>query len=345
MSSEMNSGVSRRGVVGAGAALIGWGALSANEAAVAGPAPGLPAVGKDELVVTLVGTGSVVPNTKRYGYCTLVQAGGLNLLIDAGRGCAVRLTQAGMAMGKIDAFFLTHFHSDHVIGLPDLWMTGYIHPYFGQREGIMEVNGPIGTSNLCNSMRAAFSDDIRIREADEKIPDVNTQIKGNEFGKDGVIFEKNGVKVTGFEVNHGPLIKPAVGYRVDYNGMSVLCSGDTKFEQNIIKHGQGIDLIVHEVATADAKLTADDQAVMNHHTSPEEAGVIFSNTKPRLAVFSHLVDLMADQSDATMVRETLRRVKTNWSGKTIIGDDLMRISVTKAAIKVQKFNEAKLNWA
>ncbi len=342
MSSEMKSGITRRGVVGA--SLIGWAALPAMDA-MAATAPGLPPVGKDEIVVTLVGTGSVVPNTQRYGYCTLVQAGGLNLLIDAGRGCAVRLTQAGMPLGHIDAFFLTHFHSDHVIGLPDLWMTGYIHPYFGQRAGIMEVNGPTGTSNLCNSMRAAFSDDIRIREADEKIPDVNTQIKGNEFSKDGVIFEKNGVTVTGFEVNHGPLIKPAVGYRVDYNGLSILCSGDTKFEQNIITHGQGIDLIVHEVATANEKLSPDDQAVMNHHTSPEEAGIIFSGTKPRLAVFSHLVDLMDNQSDAWMVKETLRRVKKNWQGKTIVGDDLTRISVTKAAIKVQKFNEAKGTFA
>jgi len=342
MQSEMKTAISRRGVVGAGAAVIGWGALAPEQASAFAV---MPAVGKDEMVVTLVGTGSVVPNTKRYGYCTLIQAGGLNLLIDAGRGCAVRLTQAGMPLGKIDAFFLTHFHSDHVIGLPDLWMTGYIHPYFGTRQSQMQVNGPVGTTNLCNSMRAAFSDDIRIREADEKIPDDWTTITGNEFSKDGVIFEKNGVKVTGFEVNHGALIKPACGYRVDYNGMAVLCSGDTKFEPNIVKNGQGLDLIVHEVATANEKLTPDDQAVMNHHTSPEECGTIFSQTKPKLAVFSHLVDLLDDQSDAHMVKETMRRVKKTWNGKVMVGEDLMRFAISAKGIKIQKFNEAKGTYA
>jgi ribonuclease Z len=342
MPSDIKPSISRRGVVGAGAALIGWGALRPEQArayAVIPPAP------KGDLVVTLIGSGSVVPNTKRYGYSTLIQAGDLHLLIDAGRGCAVRLTQIGMPMGKIDAFFLTHFHSDHVIGLPDLWMTGYIHPYFGTRESEMEVNGPPGTTKLCNNMRAAFSDDIRIREADEKIPDDWTTIKANEFSQDGVIWEKAGVKVTGFEVNHGPLIKPAVGYRIDYNGLSVLCSGDTKFEPNIVKHGQGIDMIVHEVATANEKLTPDDQAVMNHHTSPEEAGTIFSQTKPRLAVFSHLVDLLDDQSDAHFVKETLRRVKKTWTGKTLVGDDMTRFTITKTDIKIQKFNEAKGSYA
>jgi ribonuclease Z len=344
MPSEIKSAITRRGVVGAGAAVIGWGAFAADKASAAGPAV-IPAAGKDELVVTLIGTGSVVPNTKRYGYSTLVQAGDLHILIDAGRGCAVRLTQIGMPLGKIDAFFLTHFHSDHVIGLPDLWMTGYIHPYFGTRATDMEVIGPVGTTNLCKAMRVAFSDDIRIREADERIPDVNTQIEAKEFSTDGVIFEKNGVTVTGFEVNHGPLIKPAVGYRIDYNGLSVLCSGDTKFEPNIIKHGQNIDLIVHEVATANEKLTADDQAIMNHHTSPEEAGTVFAQTKPRLAVFSHLVDLMDNQTDSWMVKETLRRTKKNWSGKTMVGDDMTRIVVTKTDIKVHKFNEAKGSYS
>jgi ribonuclease Z len=306
---------------------------------------GLPPVGKDEIAVTLIGTGSVVPNTTRYGNSTLVQAGGVTLLIDAGRGCAVRLTQAGMPMGHIDAFFLTHFHSDHVIGLPDLWMTGYLHPDFGLRTGMMEVNGPIGTTRLCNSLRDAFSDDIRIREADEHIDDEATRIKANEFSTDGVIFERNGVKVTAFEVNHGPLIKPACGYRVDYAGKSVLVSGDTKFDENLIKHGAGCDLIVHEVGVASEKLSPGDQLIMNHHTSPEEAGIVFARTKPRLAVFSHIVDLLDDQRDGWAVHEILRRTKKNWAGKVMVGDDLTRIVISETAVKVQKFNEAKGTYA
>lgn len=337
MSSEQKSGITRRGLVGA--SLIGWAALP-SVSAMAAPT-GLPPVGKDEIAVTLVGTGSVVPNTTRYGNSTLIQAGGLSFLIDAGRGCAVRLTQVGMPMGKIDAFFLTHFHSDHVIGLPDLWMTGYLHPDFGQRAGMMEVNGPVGTTKLCNSMRDAFSDDIRIREADEHIDDTATRIKANEFATDGVIFNRNGVTVTAFEVNHGPLIKPACGYRVDYAGRSVLVSGDTRFDENLIRHGAGCDVIVHEVGVASEKLQEGDQLIMNHHTSPEEAGIVFARTKPRLAVFSHIVDLLDDQRPATAVSEILRRAKKNWQGRTMVGDDLTRIVISHSTVKVQKFNEAK----
>ena len=341
MSLEIKSGITRRGVVGAAA--IGWAALPSIRANAA--APGLPPVGKNEIAVTLVGTGSVVPNTTRYGNCTLIQAGGLNLLIDAGRGCAVRLTQAGMPMGQIDAFFVTHFHSDHVIGLPDLWMTGYLRPDFGTRASAMQVNGPTGTTHMCAAMRDAFRDDIRIRTQDEHFSEERTLIKANEFSTDGVIFEKNGVTVTAFEVNHGPLIKPAAGYRVNYAGRSVLVSGDTKFDENLIKHGVGCDVIVHEVGVASEKLNDSDQLVMNHHTSPEEAGTVFARTKPRLAVFSHIVDLLDDQRPATAVHEILRRSKKNWQGKTMVGDDLTRISITESAIKVQKFNEANRTYA
>jgi len=337
MSSEIKSGISRRGVIGAAA--IGWAMPTIGAVAAT-----LPAVGKGDIAITTVGTGSVVPNTVRYGNCTLVQAGGLNLLIDAGRGCAVRLTQAGMAMGKIDAFFLTHFHSDHVIGLPDLWMTGYLHPDFGTRDGVMLVNGPVGTTKLCSNMRAAFSDDIRIREADEKIPDEVTQIKANEFSTDGVIFEKNGVTVTAFEVNHGALIKPACGYRIDYNGRSALISGDTKFDENLIKHGMGCDVIVHEVAVPSEKLTMSDQLIMDHHTSAEEAGTVFTRTKPRLAVYSHLVDLLDNQSNEALTKEIIRRTAKTYKGKVLIPDDLTRIEISANDIKVKKFVESRGIW-
>ena len=340
MSFESKSGITRRGVLGAAA--IGW-AMPSVEALAAG----LPAVKKDEIVVTTVGTGSVIPNTLRYGNSTLIQAGGLNLLIDAGRGCAVRLTQAGMPMGKIDAFFLTHFHSDHVIGLPDLWMTGYLHPDFGTRAAPFRVNGPTGTVNLCTSMRVAFRDDVRIREADEHIDDSVTQIAANEFPPEGgVVFEQGGVKVTAFEVNHGPLIKPACGYRIDYNGLSVAVSGDTKFDENLIKHCTGCDVIVHEVAVASDVLSEFDKPVMAHHTSVPEVGTVFTRTGVRLGVFSHLVDLIEENhTDATLVQRIETGIKKTFKGKVHVPNDLGRIVISKSAIKTQKFIEAKGVWA
>ena len=338
MENEQNRGVSRRRAIAAGTALIGWAAVLPGQAAA--PARKI-APGAGDIVVTLIGTGSVVPNDVRYGNCTLIQAGGVSLLIDAGRGCAVRLTQLGVAMGKIDAFFLTHLHSDHVIGLPDLWMTGYLKPDFGLRQGPMLVNGPVGTVHLANTMHDAFSEDVRIRMADEKLKEEATQVIGKEFSEDGVIFSRNGVTVTGFAVDHGPLIKPSAGYRVDFNGLAVLVSGDTRFSENLIKHGAGCDVIVHEVAVAAEKMEERDQLVMNHHTSPEEVGTVFARTKPRLGVFSHIVDLLNDQRDAVGVREIERRARKTWTGKMMVGDDLTRIIVSKAAVDVQKFNHAK----
>ena len=335
--------ITRRQAVGGGAALIGWAALAPSPV-FAAPKGALPG-GNDDIVVTLTGTGSVVPNTVRYGNSTLVQAGGLTLLIDAGRGVATRLNQIGMAMGHIDAFFLTHFHSDQVIGLPDLWMTGYTHTPFGGRHQNMEVYGPVGAVNLCNAMRTAFTDDVRIRQADEKIDDASVAVKGAEFTKDGVFFERNGVKVTSFEVNHGPLIKPACGYRIDYAGKSVVISGDTQFDQNLIKHAMGADVIIHEVAIASEKVAEDDKPVLAHHTLPEQVGTVFATAKPRLGVFSHLVNLLPSQSDAEGVSEILRRTRKNFAGKIMVGDDLTRIVISKADVKVQKYNEAKNSYA
>src|SRR6266567_2514128 len=101
-----------------------------------------PAVSKD-IVVTLLGTGGPEPTPSRFGPATLVQAGGLNLLFDAGRGVTVRLYQLGMSSGKgINAVFLTHYHSDHLDGLPDLWMTGYMFGPFGSRAKPMRLIGP-----------------------------------------------------------------------------------------------------------------------------------------------------------------------------------------------------------
>src|SRR5438132_373509 len=111
-----------------------------------------PTVSKD-IIVTLLGTGGPEPTPTRFGPATLVQAGGLNLLFDAGRGVTVRLYQLGIPSGKgIDAVFLTHYHSDHVSGLPDLWMTGYMFGPFGERAKPMRLFGPSEGSSVPNGV-------------------------------------------------------------------------------------------------------------------------------------------------------------------------------------------------
>jgi ribonuclease Z len=171
--------------------------------------------------VTLLGTGSPLPIPDRFGAATLVEAGKEKLLFDVGRGSTIRLNQIGVPIGAINAVFLTHFHSDHTSGMPDLWLTGWIGRYYGNRQSPFRVIGPKGTLSLMQSLQRAYDDDIRIRSEDEKNPLEGVAVVASEYANDGVVYETNGVKVTAFEVDHGLLIKPAYGYRIDFEGRSV----------------------------------------------------------------------------------------------------------------------------
>lgn len=290
---------------------------------------------EDEMRVTLLGTGSPVPSDTRYGMSTLVQAGGLNLLFDAGRGATVRMTQAGVPLGEIDGIFITHFHSDHVNGIGDLWLTGFI-PAFGGREGDLHLYGPIGVNELALGLRKAHADDINVRVADGELERDTTGLVAHEFPEEGVIFEQDGVAVTMFEVLHDPAgaIDPAMGYRVDYDGRSVLISGDTVPHENVIKYGTGVDLLIHEVAEFE-DITALPQ-VYAHHTNPRQAGKIFTETAPRLAVYSHIVNGTSSAAPGVSEEELLRRTRLNYDGALKVGEDLMSFLINDEAIRIYK---------
>jgi ribonuclease Z len=299
------------------------------------------------MAVTLLGTGHPGPSPDRFGPATLVEAGGLTLLFDAGRGVTIRLNQLHRSFGKgLDAVFLTHYHSDHVNGLPDVWMIGYLPSAFGDRVKPMrlwgptgKLYGPTGVSRIAKNLIEAFSDDIRIREADQHIPEAATQIEAHDFDGDGVVFDEGGVKVTAFEVNHGPLIKPAFGYRIDYAGRSVTISGDTKFNDNVIKYGTGVDLLIHEVCAMPSAL-ADNavmKTIMDHHTSPEDVGTVFSRTKPKLAAYTHIVLLQTPAVPPISLDELSARTRSNYQGPLAVGEDLMRFTVS-TTVTVHKWD-------
>ena len=310
---------------------------SVHGSSVAEDKPGI----SNEIVVTLLGTGGPEPTAARFGPATLVQAGGLNLLFDAGRGVTVRLYQLGISSGKgIDAVFLTHYHSDHVAGLSDLWMTGYIFGPFGSRAKPMRLWGPLdgttapsGVAKIAKGLVEAFSDDISIRQADEHLPAAAMQIEVHDFQGDRVVFDEAGVKVTAFAVNHGDLIKPSVGYRIDYGTRSVTISGDTKFDENLIKHAMGSDLLIHEVFAMSVQLAKlpELKPVADHHTSPEEAGMVFSRVKPKLAVYSHIILLQ------TKVPELVSRTQSTYDGPLEVGEDLLRVTIGDVVV-AKKWN-------
>jgi ribonuclease Z len=289
-----------------------------------------PSRADSDFKVTLLGTGTPIPNKDRFGPSTLVEAGDLKLLFDAGRGVPIRLQQINLPSGKLSALFLTHYHSDHTSGIADIWLTGWLPPPFGRRNTPFRVIGPVGAKTLMSNLEKAYALDIKIRLDDEKLPPEGIATTVDEFDRDGVVFEKNGVKVIAFTVDHGAAIKPAVGYRIEYKGHAVVISGDTRYDQNVIKYGTGADLLVPEVGSARPELLAASvpvQRIIAHHTTPREAGMVFAQAKPKMAVYSHLVLLASETITEQTPEDIIAETRQSYGGPLLVGEDLMSFEI------------------
>jgi ribonuclease Z len=280
--------------------------------------------------VTLLGTGAPVPSIERFGPGILVEAGGQKLLFDCGRGAGQRLWQLKIPLGQIDALFLTHLHSDHIVGIPDVWLTGWIPAAYGRRTLPFHVLGPGGTKDMMDNLAKAFSWDISTRSKEKNKADSGALVNATDI-EEGFIWEKNGVKVTPFTVQHAEFIDSALGYRIDYAGHSVILSGDTRYSANLIRYAKGADLIIHEVAAANGHSMQTSpliNQILGFHTSPEDAGKVFEQTKPKLAVYSHIVLLTAEPSiPPPTMSEVILRTKKIYSGELQAGEDLLSIEV------------------
>lgn len=294
---------------------------------------------ENDFKVTLLGTGTPQPRPDRFGPSTLVEAGDQILLFDAGRGVPIRLTQLKIPIGKITALFLTHYHSDHTSGIPDLWLTGWLPPPYARRSAPFHVIGPVGAKALMSNLEKAYALDIKIRLEDQKLPPEGIATNVVEFDKDGVVYEKNGVKVIAFEVDHGPAIKPAVGYRIEYKDHSVLISGDTRYNQNVIKYGTGVDLLIHEVALARPELMSNlfVKVILAHHTTPREAGMVFTQAKPKLAVYTHIDLQSTPHVPEASLNDLVAETRQTYGGPLEVGEDLMSFEIGDQ-VTVRRFN-------
>jgi ribonuclease Z len=215
------------------------------------------------------------------------------------------------------------------VSLPEL----YLFPWASQGRRVpLQVWGPSGTRVMFKHLQEAFAFDIHLRrDVDEKFPAEGIKVVATDI-REGVVYDSNGVKVTAFLVDHGPVV-PAFGYRIDYRGHSVVLSGDTKPSDNLVKFAAGVDLLIHEVAGSkqdpaligppnellpnSRQTRGQRKTILEHHTDGTEAGIVFQRVKPKAAVFTH-----ANPNPAT-----LELVRQNYAGPVEFGEDLMTIEV------------------
>ena len=231
-------------------------------------------------------------------------------------------------VGSISRLFLTHLHSDHVIQIPDLLLTGWVG---GGRKVPLAVWGPAGTRAMMDHLQQAFAFDIGMRrDVDEKAPPTGIQVVSHDI-EQGIVYDEAGIKVTAFLVDHSP-VAPAFGYRIDYGGRSVVLSGDTRVSENLIRFSQGVDVLIHEVLDegtvrewfpTNPKFAA---AILAKHTTPEEAGKIFASVKPRLAVYSH----------APNAERVITETRKTYSGLLEGAEDMLTIAIGEQ-IEVRRF--------
>jgi len=266
--------------------------------------------------VILLGTGFPRPDPERAGPSTAVVVGEKVFLVDAGRGVVLRLAATEFKLKQVEAVFLTHLHSDHTSGLPDLFTSTWI---FG-RKTPLELYGPKGTKSAAKALLEYFKEDIHIRrDLTEMQPAEGAKINTHEISK-GVVYEDADVTITAFEVDHRP-VEPAFGYRFDSGGKSIVISGDTRPSENLIRHARGVDVLVHEVYLPEYLDKVDTPEVAarlkQYHSSPEEVGDVAQKAGVKLLVLTHLVPGNEDKA-------ILERVSKKFGGKVVAGKDLMR---------------------
>ena len=283
-----------------------------------------------DIKLTFLGTGAPRPSPKRYGPSILLEAGDTKLLVDAGPGMRQRIFQAGgfELLTDIDTVLITHLHFDHTIELPNLWLTGWL---FGRKKN-MQVYGPEGTEEFMNHFEQAFDWDLRYRYL------TNVHVEGSDLIttdiEPGVFYNKNGIKITAFDVAHLPmdpdteellgLEGATFGYRVDYKGRSVVFSGDTRSlpGSKIIEISKGVDVLVHETQIpypGDSKEAKLANVSMIVHSSPEQVAYVFNETRPRLGIYHHIIP-------PETTRDELLGM-TDYDGRMEVAEDLMTLMI------------------
>ncbi len=258
--------------------------------------PGTEQLAEDEIRLTFMGTGMPYPTKSQAAAGVLMEFGsGDILMFDVGSGTVANFNSMKIPVADLTKFFISHLHTDHQGDLDMFWAQGMV---FG-RILPMHVWGPtgdghaLGTQAFVDGLLAANLWDLKSRTGN--IPTSGAEVITHEFDweKTQVVYEENGITVTSFPAVH--IMAGAVSYRIDWNGMSIVYSGDTTINNFMVEQGQNVDLLIHETfLPADIFSEKTGMALENAmvvvneiHTPAKAAGVIFELTQPKMAVMYH----------------------------------------------------------
>ena len=258
--------------------------------------PGTEELGEDEIRLIFLGTGMPFPTRNQAAAGVLIEFGNGEILIfDVGSGTVANFNSLEISPAELTKFFISHLHTDHQGDLDMYWAQGIP---FG-RILPMQVWGPtgdghaLGTQAFVDGMLAANLWDLKSREGN--IPTSGAEVITHEFdwAETQVVYEEDGITVTSFPAIHA--MAGAVSYRIDWNGMSIVYSGDTKINNFMVEQGQNVDLLIHETflpaeifSEKTGMALENAMAVTNElHTPAKAAGVIFELTQPKMAAMYH----------------------------------------------------------
>lgn len=276
----------------------------------------------DRAKVIILGSGTPIPDPSASGPCVAVVVNGQAYLFDAGPG-VVRQAEAAAEKFRIAALdatrlthlFITHLHSDHTLGYPDLMLTTWV---VGRAQPL-EVYGPEGIAAMTDHLKEAYSEDIKMRtEGAEHLRPLSVNV--HELAGPGIVYRDANVTVRAIAVSHGTW-RQAFGYAIDAAGRSIVISGDTIPSEAIVDACHGCDVLVHEVYSADRfDLVFGPRRGQYHttfHTSTRQLAELASRAKPKLLVLYHQL-YFGPRNEVDLEKE----IRRTYAGTVVNGQDL-----------------------
>ena len=279
--------------------------------------------------VTLLGTGSPIPDPHRAGPSTLVQAGDENYLVDAGRGVLMRLAGAGSAPTMLTAVLLTHLHSDHITDLNDVITSSWALNMDDPKP--LRIVGPEGTKETVARILHFLDLDIGYRLAHHDDLNEPPQVEVTEITK-GSLDLSTTVSISTAPTDHRP-VDPTIAFRFDYQESSVVVAGDTIPCTDLDQLCNGAKALVHTAIRKDIIETLPLQRakdILNYHSSVEEAAETAQRAGMETLILTHYVPGIPpaeNEFHELVVQQWRDRAAENFSGKIEIGDDLLKISL------------------